>query len=101
MSVLRAKGKSAIQPRCLAMVLLALSVTRCRAWAGNSPTIDVLGSYFPAWLVCLVIGLGLTIIARLLLIAPKPNAYLSPAPIVYSCLWLILAMVTWLVFYND
>src|SRR4030095_8860286 len=100
MSVLRANGKSAIQRRRLAMVLLVLSVTWCRAWAGNSPTIDVLGSYFPAWLICIVIGLGLTIIARLLLIALKLNTHLYPAPIVYSCLLVIFSMVSWLVLYK-
>jgi YtcA family len=101
MSVLRANGKSAIQRRRLAMVLLALGITCCPAWAGSSPTIDVLGSYFPAWLICIVIGLGLTIIARLLLIALKLNTHLHPAPIVYSCLLVIFTMTTWLVLYKT
>ena len=34
-----------------------------------SPSIDVLGSYFPAWLLCIVVGVVFTIVARLLFIA--------------------------------
>ncbi len=34
----------------------------------RAPTIDVLGSFFPAWLVCLALGLMLTAVARWLLL---------------------------------
>jgi hypothetical protein len=67
----------------------------------HSPVIDVLGSYFPAWMVCIVTGLALTLIARLLLIALKLNAGLHPAGIVYPCLMLIFTMAVWLLFYKN
>ena len=38
------------------------------SWAGLSsytPSLDVYGSYFPAWLICLVVGVILTIGVRL------------------------------------
>jgi YtcA family len=70
------------------------------AAAGHSPSIDVLGSYFPAWLLCIVAGVILTIIARLLFIAWKLDAYLLPAPIVYPCLAAVFAMAVWLIFFG-
>jgi hypothetical protein len=64
-----------------------------------SPTVDVLGSYFPAWMVCMLIGLGLTLIARLLLIASKLEV--RPASLVYPCLMALFTMAVWLAFYQN
>lgn len=77
-----------------AATLLALSLAGCR---GRSPSIDVLGSYFPAWFVCFFAGLGLVLIVRSLLIAARiPLA--CPA-LVYPSLFAIFTMTTWLIFY--
>ena len=35
---------------------------------GRAPSFDILGSFFPAWLVCLAVGLLLTVVARWLLL---------------------------------
>ena len=78
---------------------LLLYVTPAAAGFGfHSPAIDVLGSYFPAWMICMVAGLALTLIARLLLVALKLHTWLRPAPIVYPCLMAVFTMVVWLVF---
>jgi len=72
------------------------------AGCGNhSPVIDVLGSYFPAWIVCIITGLTLTLIARLLLIAFKLDTGLHPAGIVYPCLMIVFTMAVWLLFYKN
>jgi len=42
------------------LLLAALFLTGC----GRAPSFDVLGSFFPAWLVCLALGLVLTAVAR-------------------------------------
>jgi len=42
------------------LILAALLLTSC----GRAPSFDVLGSFFPAWLGCLVLGLVLTAAAR-------------------------------------
>ena len=34
---------------------------------GRAPSFDVLGSFFPAWIVCLVIAILLTVLSRELL----------------------------------
>ena len=69
--------------------------------AANSPSIDVLGSYFPAWLICIVVGVVLTIVTRLLFVAWKIHAYLIPAPIVYLCLTTVFALTIWLLFFQN
>jgi hypothetical protein len=46
------------------LILAALFLTSC----GRAPSFDVLGSFFPAWLVCLALSLMLTAVARWLLV---------------------------------
>src|SRR5262249_30094801 len=72
------------------------------AWAApQSPSIDVLGSYFPAWLVCIVAGVFLMLITRLLFAAWKIHPYLLFPPLVYSCLTPVFAMTVWLIFFGT
>jgi len=90
-----------IRPGILISGLLALDALTPRPAAAHSPEIDVLGSYFPAWLICILAGVFLSIIARLLFIAWKIEEHLFPAPIIYSCLTAIFAMTAWLIFFRN
>ena len=67
----------------------------------HSPTLDVLGSYFPAWTVCIVLGLVLTVVIRQLLIGLKLNVHLRPAGLVYVCMAVMWTMAVWLVFFRT
>jgi YtcA family len=67
----------------------------------HSPTVDVLGSYFPAWIICIVIGLGLTLVARQLFIGFKVDAHLRPAPLVYLCVAIFFTLAVWLLFFQN
>ena len=50
-------------PLALWRVAIALPVAAC----SYSPTIDLLGSYFPAWMLCAVIGIVASVIIRQIL----------------------------------
>jgi hypothetical protein len=67
----------------------------------HSPTLDVLGSYFPAWMACIILGLVLTIVVRQILIGFKLNAHLRPAPLVYLCMAIFWTMAVWLICYKN
>ena len=64
-----------------------------------SPQIDVFGSYFPAWMVCIVVGIVLTVVVRRVLVALDIDAQLRPAGLVYLSLWVVFALSIRLVFY--
>jgi len=70
----------------------------CLASAGceRAPSFDILGSYFPAWLVCLTTALLLTVLARLLLLRLKIEVVLPI--VVYPSLLACLAFAQWLLF---
>ena len=85
-------------------IYIALSIgmmlTGCSA-DDHSPTIDILGSYFPAWIICIVLGLALTLITRQVLIGLKLNTHMHPAPLIYISILVIFTLTLWLAFFQN
>jgi hypothetical protein len=67
----------------------------------HSLTIDILGSYFPAWMVCIVSGLTLTLVAHWIIQGGSLKSYVGPAPLIYSSLMIIFTFATWILFYQN
>jgi hypothetical protein len=80
--------------------LLAL-VEGCRSMQDRSPTFDVVGSYFPAWMACIISGILLTLINRQVLIGFKLDAHLHPKAVVYVCMMILFTMAVWLAFFKG
>jgi len=79
------------QSTCTVFVLALLLMTGC----GRAPSFDILGSFFPAWLVCLVVAILLTVVSRALLsryveIVWPVLVYPSLAAVFTFALWLAL-----------
>ena len=75
----------------------ALSITGCAL----SPSVNILGSFFPAWLISIVTGLVLALIVWRVLIAAGIAPYLTPAGLVYPCLAALLIFASWLVLFGG
>jgi hypothetical protein len=87
--VLRATGSA-----CgLAAMLLATGCSR-------EPSFNILGSYFPSWIFCGVVGISLTVIARLICVRLKFEQELSPLLLVYPCLAAFFTFTIWLLFFS-
>ena len=82
-------------------VLLVLCFAAVRLFGHHSPTVDVLGSYFPAWMVCIVSGLTLTLVADWIVQICNLKPFLGPAPLIYSCLMIIFTFATWILLYQN
>jgi hypothetical protein len=75
-----------------ALVFACLAVTGCE----RAPSFDILGSYFPGWLVCLTVALLITVLVRFFLLRLKIEV---AAPIVvYPSLVASLTFAQWLLF---
>jgi YtcA family len=83
------------------LLLIGVLIFVVRPVSHRSPTIDILGSYFPAWMISIVSGLTLTLISRWIIRAYHLEAYASPAPLIYTCLTIIYTFMTWIVFYQN
>jgi hypothetical protein len=82
-------------------LLIGVLIFVVRPLSHRSPTIDILGSYFPAWMICIVSGLTLTLVSRWIIRAYHLEPYASPAPLIYTCLMLIYTFGTWIIFYHN
>ena len=75
-------------------MLAAFFLTGC----GRAPSFDVLGSFFPAWLACLGLGLVLTAAARWLLL--RLHIVIALPVLTYPCLTALFAFALWLAFFR-
>jgi YtcA family len=64
------------------------------------PTFNVLGSYFPSWLVCLGISIVLTFLAHAFVTTKNLADQLWPLPVVYSSLLCFFSCTLWLIFFE-
>jgi hypothetical protein len=68
------------------------------ASCGRAPSFDVLGSFFPAWLVCLAAAILLTVLARWLLL--RLRIALTPPILIYPSLTALFTFALWLIFFR-
>jgi YtcA family len=67
---------------------------------GCDPVINVAGANFPAWLLCLLVGAALAAIFRPLLVLARLDPHLGPAPVIYTSLAVMIALIVWIIFFN-
>jgi YtcA family len=82
------------------MGLVTSASVLATAGCSGAPTFNILGSYFPSWLVCLGISIGLTFLAHLFVTSKKLADQLWPLPIVYPALVCFLSCTLWLTFFD-
>lgn len=68
--------------------------------AGCNPILNVEGSFFPAWMVAIVIGIALTAVARYGFAVTGLEPHLGPPLLIYGSLGLLLTLLTWLVLFR-
>jgi hypothetical protein len=66
----------------------------------HAPSLDVFGSFFPIWLLCIAAAILLTLAVRFLLIQARLDGELGPRVIVYPSLAALFACAIWLVFFD-
>ena len=82
--------------KTLTLLTLGLSCAGCN----EAPAIDVLGSFFPAWMVCIIVALPLAFVARYLLLKYQLETEVGHLAIFYPCVVVFLACGLWLLFFR-
>ena len=62
----------------------------------RAPSIGIYGSYFPGWLICLVLGIALTVAIHIVVRRLGYEARLNPLGLVYIALSITLTCLLWL-----
>jgi hypothetical protein len=85
-------------PRIIGVTVAAatLLLTGC----SRAPSFNILGSFFPSWILCGVIGILLTVAARLLFVHIRLEEQLSPLILVYPCLAAFFTFSLWLLLFR-
>jgi hypothetical protein len=66
----------------------------------RAPSFNIVGSFFPAWLICMVAGIALAVIANWVLRRYKLDQQIVWTIVVYPCLAAFFAFTLWLVFFS-
>jgi len=94
-------GRTVLKFAAFGLAVAVLCVAAVHTSSHHSPTVDVLGSYFPAWMICILSGLALTLIAHWIVQMGNLKRYIGPAPVIYSSLMIIFTFATWILFYQN
>jgi len=78
----------------LGLLVAVMSCTGC----SRAPSFDILGSFFPAWLVCLALGLLLTVAFYWLLV--RVRVVLALPILTYPSLTALFTFALWLAFFR-
>jgi hypothetical protein len=79
---------------CCLSCLVAVASAAC----SQAPTVDIMGALFPAWLLCITIGVLLAALAHWLFVRNRIDL-LYPL-LAYPCLAAIFTFSTWLIFFS-
>jgi hypothetical protein len=76
--------------------------TMCLMIAGcaRAPAIDVIGSFFPAWLVCLTVAIIFAGALRLILLRRQLEQALEPVALFYPAVVVLVTCLLWLIFFH-
>ena len=90
-------GRRCFASLALWRVAIALPVAGC----SYSPTLDLLGSYFPAWMLCAAIGIVAAVIIRQILAVAGINDYVLAPLLTYAGLAVSATLLAWLFWFGH
>lgn len=85
--------------RCTIVVFTTLAIFGMSG-CSYSPSFNLLGSYFPAWIICFAVATTLTTVIHSVLTKTKVVTEFWPLPVVYPCLISFLSCTLWIIFFN-
>jgi YtcA family len=74
----------------------SLFLTGC----GRAPAINIIGSFFPAWMVCLTAAVILAFAARIVLLRFRLETEVGPLALFYPCVVILMTCLLWLIFFH-
>ena len=91
---------SAILQRVIGVTVTFPVAVLMFAGCSRAPSFNILGSFFPAWILCGVIGILLAVAVRLFFVRIKLEEQLQPLILVYPCLAAFFTFTLWLLFFS-
>jgi hypothetical protein len=67
---------------------------------GCDPVVSFAGATFPVWMLCLFVGILASLCLRPVFVVTGLDEWMAPRPLVYSCLALVVAFLSWLLLWR-
>jgi len=64
------------------------------------PQINIIGSFFPSWMLCVLIGIVAALLIRLLLVRTGIDPYVGPRALVYPSAAILVSLTLWVMFFR-
>jgi hypothetical protein len=66
----------------------------------RAPSFGVIGSFFPVWMLCLILGVVLAFATRAVLLRYRLEAEVGPLALFYPCAVTLFTCMLWLIFFS-
>jgi hypothetical protein len=86
-----------VEPRPINGHILVLPLPLCGCSEAGAPSLDIFGAFFPAWLLCAVLGIFVAITARVFFTDRTLTAVLPYQLFVCTSIGTIFALLVWLI----
>jgi hypothetical protein len=90
-------GRRRSAPLGLWRTAIALPVAGC----SSAPTMDLLGSFFPGWMLCAVLGVAAAVIIRQILAVAGINEFVVAPLLTYAGLAVAATLLVWLFWFGH
>jgi len=80
--------------------IFASAICLLCAGCARAPSIDILGSFFPVWMLTLSIAIVLAAFLRLLLLRLQLESEIGPVALFYPSVVILLSCLLWLIFFR-
>jgi len=66
----------------------------------RAPAVNILGSFFPAWMICLTLSVIFVFVIRLILVRFRLETEIGPLALFYPCVVVFTTCLLWLIFFH-
>jgi hypothetical protein len=80
--------------------LFATAICLLCTGCGRAPSVDIIGSFFPVWMVCLAIAVVFTFILRIVLLRYQFEPAIEPVALFYPSVVILVSCLLWLIFFR-
>jgi hypothetical protein len=95
-----ALSEHSIKRRLIDPCVLGLPLALCGCSQAGAPSIELFGAFFPAWLLCAVLGIFVAFGARMIFAARGLTDVLPLQLVVCTSIGLIFALLVWLFWFG-
>src|SRR5882762_9891252 len=98
LKVMIRSGKNLSRP--LSRLSLSAVVCLLSSGCGRAPSFDIIGSFFPVWMICIAIAVVLAFVVRYFLLRARLESEVGPLALFYPSAVILFTSLLWLIFFR-